>query len=184
MELDVWLVRHGETGWSAAKRFTGWTDVALTTRGREQAAALAGALPAGADVHAWTSDLQRCVDTARLAGLDATADARLRELDFGDVDGATWDELPGPVQEQLLGFDGFAAPNGETTAQLQARVQEFLRSLAPGRHVLVTHGGVVRMLLRAAGGDAAVATGQVVRLQFATAGAAMMTPCLASPSSC
>ena len=184
MELDVWLVRHGETEWSAARRFAGWTDLALTPAGEEQAAALAGTLPTGADVRAWTSDLRRCIDTARLAGLDAVADARLRELDFGDIDGATWDELAPDLQEQLLGFDGFAAPNGESSAELQARVHDFLRSLVPGRHVVVTHGGVVRLLLREAGGDAAVVPGQVVRLQYPAAGAAMMTPCLASPSSC
>ncbi|WP_421121445.1 histidine phosphatase family protein [Aquihabitans daechungensis] len=184
MELDVWLVRHGETEWSAARRFAGWSDLALTAAGEAQAAALVGLLPTGQGVRAWTSDLRRCVDTARLAGLAATPDRRLRELDFGDVDGAAWDELPSEVQDQLLAFDGFAAPNGESVEQLRTRVHEFLRSLAPGRHVVVTHGGVVRQLLRDAGADGAVVTGEVVRVQFAAAGAAMMTPCLVDPSSC
>jgi probable phosphoglycerate mutase len=184
MELDVWLIRHGETEWSAAGRFAGWTDLALTATGEAQANALAGSLPAGPGVRAWTSDLRRCVDTARRAGLRATADPRLRELDFGDIDGATWDELSADVQQQVLAFDGFAAPNGESVEHMRARVQEFLRSLGAGCHVVVTHGGVVRQLLRDAGADGAVATGAVVRLQFEAAGAAMMTPCLVDPSSC
>jgi probable phosphoglycerate mutase len=183
--LDVWLVRHGETAWSRDRRYTGWTDVALTASGEDQARALAGRLPTGTDVETWTSDLGRCVATAALAGLvGAAPDERLRELDFGDLDGARWDDLAPEVQASLLDFDGFAAPNGESTAALRDRVHGFLRSLRPGRHVVVTHGGVVRMLLRDAGADAAVAPAEVVRLQFPVAGAAMMTPCLASPSSC
>jgi len=182
--LDVWLVRHGETGWSRDRRYTGWSDVPLTGAGEAQAEALRDQLPSGTGVRAWTSPLGRCVRTAELAGLDAVVDDRLRELDFGDIEGARWDDLAGDVQEQLLDFDSFSAPNGESTADLRSRVHAFLRSLPTGRHVVVTHGGVVRMLLREAGGDAAVAPAAVVRLRFPEAGAAMMTPCPASPSSC
>jgi len=38
------LARHGETVWNAERRFQGWTDVALSERGRAQAEALGRAL--------------------------------------------------------------------------------------------------------------------------------------------
>jgi len=39
------LLRHGESAWNAKDRFAGWTDVALSEHGRQQAQR-AGALPA------------------------------------------------------------------------------------------------------------------------------------------
>ena len=42
------LVRHAESAWNAERRFQGRTDVGLSDAGREQAAALARALPGGA----------------------------------------------------------------------------------------------------------------------------------------
>jgi len=38
------LLRHGESTWNREGRFTGWTDVGLTDRGLDQAAAAAAAL--------------------------------------------------------------------------------------------------------------------------------------------
>ncbi len=63
------LLRHGESDWNAKNLFTGWVDVALTDKGREEAArggtlmADAGLLP---DV-LHTSVLRRAIVTAQLA---------------------------------------------------------------------------------------------------------------------
>ncbi|QWZ08155.1 phosphoglyceromutase [Nocardioides panacis] len=66
------LLRHGESEWNAKNLFTGWVDVALSDKGREEAAH-GGRLIADADVlpdvlH--TSVLRRAITTAHLA-LDA-----------------------------------------------------------------------------------------------------------------
>ena len=66
------LLRHGESDWNAKNLFTGWVDVALTAKGRDEAVrggelmAEAGVLP---DV-LHTSVLRRAITTAQLA-LDA-----------------------------------------------------------------------------------------------------------------
>lgn len=164
--VELWLVRHGQTEWSRAGRYTGWTDVALTEEGEAQARALGEQLPRGPDVSAWSSDLARCRRTAALAGLAPTVDTRLRELDFGEIEGRTWDEIAPADQEGLLAFDRFVAPGGESVTQLRERLHAFLDELPPGRHVVVTHGGVVRLLLREAGRDGAVAPAQVERLAW------------------
>jgi 2,3-bisphosphoglycerate-dependent phosphoglycerate mutase len=66
------LLRHGESDWNAKNLFTGWVDVALTDKGREEAAR-GGRLIAEADVLpdvVHTSVLRRAITTAHLA-LDA-----------------------------------------------------------------------------------------------------------------
>ncbi len=66
------LLRHGESEWNAKNLFTGWVDVALTDKGREEAAR-GGRLIAEADVLpdvVHTSVLRRAITTAHLA-LDA-----------------------------------------------------------------------------------------------------------------
>ncbi|MGN6780520.1 MAG: phosphoglyceromutase [Marmoricola sp.] len=90
------LLRHGESDWNAKNLFTGWVDVPLTDKGREEAVAggeqlvEAGLLPAV--VH--TSLLRRAITTAFLA-LDA-ADRhwipvrrswRLNERHYGALQG-------------------------------------------------------------------------------------------------
>ena len=157
----LWLVRHAETDWSRTGRLCGWTDVALNARGRGQAMALASTLAGHRFATAWSSDLRRTVETACLAYGTPTTDARLRELSFGTLEGARWTELAPPVQEALLSFDGFVAPDGEDVVSMRRRVLAFVSDLPPGDHLVFTHGGVVRVLLRQAGSDRSLMPGEV-----------------------
>lgn len=161
MTPRLWLVRHGETEWSAAGRLNGWRDVPLNERGRAQARGLADRLRPQRFVATWSSDLQRCIETARLACAEPMIDRRLRELDFGALEGMTWDELDDATHRALVGFDGFQAPGGESVAMLQARVAEFIAGLEAGDHLVFTHGGVMRLLMREAEMDRGVGPGEV-----------------------
>ena len=148
---------------SDAGRFNGWTDVALNERGRAQAHALRDRLAPAYD-GIWASDLARAVETAAIASVAAQTDRRLRELDFGELEGKTWDGCPPDVRRSLLEFDSFVAPGGESTSGLRERVGDFVSSLEPGRHLLFTHGGVIRVLLRARGIDRRVEPGEIVEV--------------------
>ncbi|MGH2662649.1 MAG: histidine phosphatase family protein [Actinomycetota bacterium] len=161
MSVRLWLVRHGTTDWSDAGRLLGWTDVALNVNGRRQARALREGLSGGVFASVWSSDLIRATETANLAAGGATADERLRELNFGELEGKHWDECSPFIQQRLLFFDEFAAPGGESVCELQIRVLDFTAGLHEGEHLLFTHGGVIRALLRHAGRDARVPPGAV-----------------------
>lgn len=163
MTVELTLVRHGATDLSDAGRFNGWTDVSLNERGRAQALALRDRLSSAYD-GIWSSDLSRATETAAIASVVATPDRRLRELDFGELEGEAWDGCSPDLQRSLLGFDSFAAPGGESTRQLRDRVDDFIAFLEPGRHLLFTHGGVIRVLLRAYGQDRRVEPGEIVEL--------------------
>lgn len=142
----LWLVRHGATAWTEEGRFCGWSDVPLSDLGRQQVARLRPALEELEFDSTSTSDLRRAFESAEIAVGGATPDSRLRELDFGDLEGRTWGECSPAQQEALSGFQGFVAPGGESVAELESRVRDFISGLRHGEHLIFTHGGVIRLL--------------------------------------
>ena len=145
--LDVWLVRHGEIDWIVDRKFCGWSDPPLNERGRAQARALRLGLAEIEFDSVVSSSSARAIETARLAYGEPSTDDRLRELDFGDIEGLIWAECSPELQKQLLSYETFVAPRGEAVKDLMARVTAVLRDLGGGRHLVVSHGGVIRGLL-------------------------------------
>jgi probable phosphoglycerate mutase len=162
------LVRHGETGLNADRRYSGRGDVPLTERGAEQARATAARL-AGLKVAAvHTSPLSRCTATAdaiaaALGDPPVTVDPDLVECDFGDWEGLTFGEVRRRWPEDLdrwLGSPGEAPPGGESFRAVGFRVRRAaarLRDGYPGQTVVVvSHVSPIKLLLRdaLAAGDA------------------------------
>ncbi len=156
-----YLVRHGETDWNTTGRTQGHVDVPLNATGRRQAELLAKRLD-GVDFTAiYSSDLARTLESAQLiaAGRDTAiaTDPDLREFAYGIWEGLTMAEIearhPGALAERIdAGNQTFAAPGGENTAQLLARVRYFCERVAK-RHdplddvLIVAHGGSIRALV-------------------------------------
>ena len=87
----VYLVRHGETEYSARHAYSGQAEIALTQTGREQARRVGERL-AGAGVDAvYSSPLGRASETAKAiteaTGVPLTIDERLIEVDYGPLEG-------------------------------------------------------------------------------------------------
>lgn len=165
--MELWLVRHGETTYSHGKRVAGWSDPPLTDRGRQQAQALKAVIDGASFDGVWSSDLVRAVESARLAWGEPTPDHRLRECNFGRLEGCTYAEADGDYAAVFRAFRGFQAPDGESHEQLRERVQGFLAELTPGRHLLVVHGGVIRVITQDLGLDRFLATGSLVVVDWA-----------------
>lgn len=154
-DARVWLIRHGQTEWAAAGRHTGRTDIPLTPVGEEQAAALlpfVSTLTPGLEL---CSPLSRARDTARLAGLDAEADADLLEWDYGAWEGRTTAEIRATTGDpRWLVWDNPVPPGetpGEQLGDVGARVDRVLARCAPvlangADCVLVAHAHVLRIL--------------------------------------
>jgi probable phosphoglycerate mutase len=164
--LELWLVRHGETTNSRDGILAGWVDIPLTERGEAQAEAVRPVLAEMKFTGVWSSDLQRAVHTALLAWGQPVADPRLREVNFGELEGTHWATLDPVHKKALIDFEAFNPPGGETLEEVGERVAGFLSELPPGRHLLFTHGGVIRLLTREAGHDGFVPTGTVVALDW------------------
>jgi probable phosphoglycerate mutase len=164
--LELWLVRHGETTYSASKRVAGWSNPPLTDNGRQQAEALRSVIDGRRFAGVWSSDLQRAVESARLAWGEPKTDRRLRECDFGALEGCTYEEADTTYGEVFSEFRDFQAPDGESHESFRGRVFDFVDSLEPGIHLLVVHGGVIRILTQDLGVDRFVPTGSVVGLDW------------------
>ncbi len=94
----------------------------------------------------WTSPLQRCRTVADAIGANRV-DARLIEMDFGAWDGLAWDAIPRAALDAWATDPlAFAPPGGETGAALVARVAAFRDELPRGDHIIVSHGGPLKIL--------------------------------------
>lgn len=164
--MELWLVRHGQTDWNRKHLLQGWVDTPLNQRGERQARALAGSLRGRRFAGVWSSDLSRAVETARLAYGEPSQSAALRELDFGDIQGLSWEGISQDVRDQMIAFDGFAAPGGESHSQMRERVMVFLDGLEDGAHLVFSHGGVIRMLRRLCGDDRFPDSCELIRLDW------------------
>jgi broad specificity phosphatase PhoE len=157
--LTLLLVRHGQTVWNAAGLMQGQTPhVPLTELGHAQAAAAAGELAALAPGALVSSDLLRARQTAehcaRATGLAITTTPALREQGYGVLEGRPSRELWDVVDWT---DPHWAAEDGESLAQLYARVESFLQDMvaSPPADVvaLVTHGDTIRAAQAVVAGD-------------------------------
>ena len=160
MSLHLDLLRHGETELGGG--FRGSLDDALTATGWAQ---MRGAL---VDAGPWdlivSSPLQRCAafaaELAERLGLPLHLEAGLRELHFGAWEGRSAAALMETDAEALGAFwadpFGFTPPQGEPledfAARVLAAVEDLHHRFAGRRLLLVTHAGVMRLLLAQARG--------------------------------
>lgn len=155
MTARCWLIRHGQTQWSAAGRHTGRTDIPLTAEGEREADDLR---PTVADLRpglVLASPSSRALETARRAGLDPLTDPDLLEWDYGAWEGRTTDDIRAELGDPTwLIWDHPVPPGqtpGEQVADVGARVDRVLARCAPvlaaGQDcLLVAHAHVLRIL--------------------------------------
>ena len=153
------LIRHAQPREDESRgRCYGRLDVELDDDGRRAAVGLAHALRDVALDAVYTSPRRRALETARpLAnahGLEPFVDERLAELDFGELEGRTYDEIAATEPELYRAWMDAPTtvqfPGGDSYAKLRTRalaaVTE-IRAAAAATAAVVTHGGVVRAIL-------------------------------------
>jgi probable phosphoglycerate mutase len=155
----LYLVRHGTTVWHAENRYAGSTDVALDPGGYAQAERLAAWASEAALAAIWCSPLNRARETAapsaRATGLEPRIDERLREIDFGKIEGKTMAEAEQLFPEEIRRFKAdpaiYPMPGGEDPYQAAHRAVSALRDIASvhpqGRVLVVAHSTLIRLAL-------------------------------------
>ena len=156
------FVRHGQTEWNVLGRYQGQTDIALSPLGIEQAEKLAAHFPVDKVEAVYSSDLVRAMTTARCVadrfGLTVEPRLELRELNFGDWEGLTYDEIVAKWPDALNNFfqhpDVLEIPHGESFPKLRERALDAVEKIVachPNQTVAVfAHGAILRTILTAA----------------------------------
>jgi alpha-ribazole phosphatase len=154
----VWLVRHGEPA-DMLGRCYGKLDVGLSVLGRAQMERTAQCLKAEQFDAIYASPRVRTIESARIVAAfhecGCREDARLCEIDFGDFEGLTYDEIaeryPALYRQWMDAPTEVQFPNGESFAAIRGRVLASFSAICErheGRPVaIVAHGGVIRILL-------------------------------------
>ena len=159
--MKLFLVRHGQTDWNLNRRFQGQSDVPLNQTGIHQAEQVAARLSAEKIDVIYSSDLSRAVETAKICrsgfqpDIPFQTDQRLREVNFGDWEGLTYNEIKEKYPDSLASWErdvyGSSPPDGETLSDLAKRVQSFLDDLLTKHDdqtiLVVAHGGVLQTLV-------------------------------------
>jgi alpha-ribazole phosphatase len=151
--MKLYLVRHAATEGNRAGRYIGWEDMPLSPEGSRQAQALALRLAETPLTSIRTSDLARAAATANVIaaahGLMPILEPALREVNFGEWSGLTYEEIDRIAPELLRNWiddpEHFAPPGGESLDQLRRRALAALPRVDGA--LVVSHGGTLRTIL-------------------------------------
>jgi broad specificity phosphatase PhoE len=159
MPTRVVLCRHAEPEAWARGRFCGSLDVGLSADGEEQARALGVALSRTRAVALYSSPLRRARETADIVsaacGLEVVQVAGLAEIDFGALDGLTYEQARSQFSDVYRSWLESPAtvrlPGGECLADVRTRVRAAVAEIVE-RHpneavAVVSHAGPLRALL-------------------------------------
>ena len=158
------LLRHGQSQWNLEHRFTGWIDVPLSAKGREEAMAAAKQLSKYRLDRAFTSRLVRATDTLRIVlaaigqgQIPIEENQALNERRYGDLQGLNKEETAKQYGAQQVevwrrSYE-VRPPGGESLQDTAVRVRPYYEeriqpALEKGDTVLiVAHGNSLRALV-------------------------------------
>lgn len=161
--MELFIFRHGQTVWNAAKKIQGSADIELTEEGRKMAKVTAEAIK---DIHfdaVYSSPLKRAYETACILKGDrditVNVDDRIREMGFGVLEGTGFENIQSSDRDPRYSVF-FSRPelyerpeNGESMEDICVRGGEFIEDLKK-RHkdgervMLVAHGAINKAMLK------------------------------------
>ena len=152
MSRELILVRHGETLHNVARITQGWSDSELSERGREQVQRLAERIAAMKPTALYSSPLGRAMFTARAiadsTGLEIVQLDDLREMNYGRWEGRAFMDIRREDEEiyrRWIAEEEWPCPEGESHADVRARLQRAFAAVNSERPVLVAHGTAIRI---------------------------------------
>lgn len=153
----MYLVRHAQSDWNVEARYVSRTDRQLSEEGWRQIASTGRRLSGEPIEAVYSSPLARARTTAEAIGdargVDVIVRGDLTEIDFGDWEGSTYDELMGAFRS----FEAWLAspetnqiPGGESWEDFSSRVVEAVDHIVAQPYsavAVVSHAGWLKMML-------------------------------------
>lgn len=157
MPTKLIMIRHGETPWTAKKRYCGSIDIGLSEKGKKQAVRLRGRLCREFIHKVYTSPKKRAYQTARIvfSGRKACKVFGLAEMHFGVFEGLTYrqisDKYPELYRRWLKDPFSVLIPDGERPVDFRRRVARSIKkiiSLNKNKAIaIVSHGGPIGVFI-------------------------------------
>lgn len=153
--MELTLVRHGETIENASDTIMGHHGGTLSEKGIGQAVQTAEKLKDEKFDQAWSSDLRRCVDTAKYIlkphhNLQLQLTTALREVNYGEFQGRPGAEIRAFFDKEGGYTRTSQVPGGETQLDMSIRVLNFVNNLldrhSNKRILLVSHNGPIEAI--------------------------------------
>lgn len=149
--MKAWVIRHGESEANRNGLLTGWLDVPLTEKGREEATLVNQLLSGVRFDKIYSSDLLRAKSTAEIAlpGCAYETLPALREINVGTIAGQPLTVVRGENIRSLT-KDGYDAFGGESREAFRERVAAFMKVMENEdceNVAIFSHAGVIRNFL-------------------------------------
>lgn len=158
------LLRHGQSVWNLENKFTGWVDVELSDKGKEEAKKAGDKLKGLHFDYAYSSALKRAQETLQIAlneagikNVPTKFDKALNERMYGDLQGLNKAETAKKFGDEQVhiwrrSYD-VAPPNGESLKDTAERVipyfeSEIVPKIKAGKNIIIAaHGNSLRALV-------------------------------------
>lgn len=157
--MELFIVRHGSTEWNKLNKIQGCLDIPLDDEGIKQGYLLANKLKNYNIEHIYSSDLSRAKNSAEIISeslnLKFTIDSRLREMNFGEWQGLSFDQIS--ILDRIKLNEWRNQPskvkfeNGECIDDVKKRSLDFFEEIyKKNEHsnvLVVTHGTFIKILI-------------------------------------
>jgi len=156
--IKLIFIRHPATSWERQQRYLGRTDIALSQKGERQVEPLSNYLRNENISAIYSSNLIRAYQTASIIAkyhsLKVKKDERLNEIDFGEWEGITFNQIrkryPKIARKYLSNPLNTRIPGGESLLKFKNRINEALEKILAqekGTVVIISHAGVNRIII-------------------------------------
>lgn len=156
--MKIYLIRHGQTDWNLEGKIQGRHDVSLNETGSKQAELLAMGMDKRPVVQIFSSRQKRALETAQAVGrrqhVAVTVIDGLEEVEFGEWEGKTWDEISREYPEEFKVWCTEPAeivpPGGESRPQIYRRIGNALKEIlrrSRGDIAIISHGAALAYMV-------------------------------------
>ncbi len=157
--MKLIMVRHGETEANISGIYSGWTNYNLTVKGEKQVKNVLQHLKDEDIDIIFSSPMERTLKIAKAISDETNKDIEivddLKEINFGIFEGKTHEEICRDHKDEYdswsADYVNYRVSQGESLRDLHNRINKFVNELKKLYEdktcLLVTHGGVIRVLI-------------------------------------
>lgn len=149
--MEIYLIRHTKIIYPPNTCY-GQSNLEVADSFEEEFNAIKNKLPDLSKFKFYSSPLKRCTKLAsKLSSQNFSTDDRLKELNFGNWELKSWDQIDRATFDQWKqDYVNFKIPNGESLFQLSERSSKFfdyIKNQPDESIAIITHAGVIKTIV-------------------------------------